>query len=199
MVIGRTAKEKSDLNFEVAEKLSEGLTVNNKMTSTRETASELFQRLGLEGKTTKDSSNAYENLLEYPLVKAPTNFDYVVQHVQHQSKFDRSLDNPAYTTLSQFGDSREEIVGTLMGMEYKDFKGVYMGLKPYTSKADDVFPFPLDEEATRQKIFFFARVFDGGKLIDDICSDSKYQIPDPDEDETHQMFTTEGTYRCIIF
>lgn len=176
--------------------------MNSKMDSTDQetalTASQLFNRFGLEGKLI-DNAKAYENLLDYAIVKAPTNFDYVVQHVQHSPLFDSICDNPAFTNLNQFGECRDDIVKTLDGMDYKDFKGVYMGLKPYNSKESDVLPFPLDEEATRHKVYFFARVFDGGQSIDDICSDTKYVIPDPDDDGNHLMFTQAGTYSFIIF
>jgi hypothetical protein len=82
----------------------------------------------------------------------------------------------------------------LKGVEYKDFRGTYMGLAP-ASAPEDSPPFPLDEEQVKTKVFFFARVFDGGNMDLDV-SDADAEKEELDEDE-NQLDYTNGCENCF--
>lgn len=116
----------------------------------------------------------------FPLTAAPKQIRYAVQHVQHRPVFNPERDTPAFTRVEQFG--RE----ALRGVEYKHFKGTYMGLKKYgeENENDEDLPFPMDAELNSVMVFLYARIFD-------MYPEEEFLFVREDENGHHSQLTSD--------
>lgn len=99
----------------------------------------------------------------------PSQFNFAVQHVQRTCVFNPVTDNPAFTTIADirkvtYARSVDDIIE---GVEYKKFKGVYMGLKKYGQKEEQLL-FPVVDNACEAPVFLYARMFDGPERPEDL-------------------------------